>query len=151
MISNIQKHISVLVAIVFLDQITKYLVLKSNFPYILNSGIAFSIPLPSYTTIVLTVIVITWLYTFWQSFAETKNQVFPIALGLITGGAIGNMIDRFRLGAVIDFIKVPYWPTFNVADSAVCIGMALLLWELMKRQKAESKKQNLEGVSRILQ
>ena len=69
-------------------------------------------------------------------------KVFPIALGLITGGTIGNMLDRIRLGAVIDFIKLPYWPTFNVADSAVCIGMGLLLWELMKKQKVESKKQN---------
>jgi len=139
---RIKTHLATLLATVLVDQLSKYLILSTNSAYLLNSGIAFSIPLPSYTIFVLSIIVIIWLYTLWPSFEQTKNKVFPIALGLITGGTIGNMLDRIRLGAVIDFIKLPYWPTFNVADSAVCIGMGLLLWELMKKQKVESKKQN---------
>lgn len=51
-----------------------------------------------------------------------------VALGLIVGGAAGNLLDRVRLGYVIDFIAVGPWPNFNVADSAISVGVALLFW-----------------------
>ena len=47
--------------------------------------------------------------------------------GLLLGGALGNIIDRVREGAVIDFVKLPHWPAFNVADSAITIGVVVLL------------------------
>ena len=55
----------------------------------------------------------------------------PLALSLVLGGALGNVIDRVRIGAVVDFVDFHvgdwHWPAFNVADSAICIGAALLL------------------------
>jgi signal peptidase II len=51
-----------------------------------------------------------------------------LALGLIGGGAMGNLIDRVRVGYVIDFIAVGSWPNFNIADSAISIGVAVLFW-----------------------
>lgn len=51
-----------------------------------------------------------------------------VAIGLIVGGAIGNLLDRIRLGYVVDFVAAGAWPNFNVADSAICVGVGLLLW-----------------------
>jgi signal peptidase II len=51
-----------------------------------------------------------------------------LALGAIVGGAAGNLLDRVRLGYVVDFIAVGAWPNFNVADSAISVGVVLLLW-----------------------
>ncbi len=60
-----------------------------------------------------------------------------VALALILGGAIGNVIDRVRLGHVVDFVQVHaggyYWPAFNVADSAITIGAVLLIWDSFRK------------------
>jgi signal peptidase II len=55
-----------------------------------------------------------------------------VALGLISGGALGNLIDRVRLGHVIDFLSVGPWPNFNVADSAITVGFVVLIWSLTR-------------------
>jgi signal peptidase II len=72
--------------------------------------------------------------------AAVTDRVLQTGLHLILGGAIGNLIDRFRLGYVADFIDVfvksHHWPAFNVADSAICIGIALLFLDM--RRKPES-------------
>jgi signal peptidase II len=64
----------------------------------------------------------------------------PIALGLIFGGAVGNLIDRGRFGAVVDFVDVYWrsyhWPAFNVADSAITVGVALLAARLLRDRPA---------------
>jgi signal peptidase II len=51
-----------------------------------------------------------------------------VAIGLISGGALGNLIDRVRLGHVVDFVSVGPWPNFNIADSAITVGVLVLLW-----------------------
>ncbi len=69
------------------------------------------------------------------------DRVLQIGLHLILGGAIGNLIDRFRLGYVVDFLDVflnwggqaHHWPAFNVADSAICIGIGLLFLDMRKK------------------
>ena len=62
----------------------------------------------------------------------------PLALSLVLGGAVGNVIDRIRLGAVVDFIDFHvgdwHWPAFNVADSAICVGAALLVLSMFRRE-----------------
>lgn len=64
------------------------------------------------------------------------------ALALILGGALGNAIDRVRFGAVVDFVDLHvagwHWPAFNVADSAICVGAALLIWEQMRGAPVQS-------------
>ncbi|MCX7625775.1 MAG: signal peptidase II [Candidatus Sumerlaeaceae bacterium] len=68
-----------------------------------------------------------------------------LALGLIIGGATGNLIDRFRLGFVVDFFHVYwrqwYWPTFNVADSAICVGVALYIYAVLSPSGRRSEHQ----------
>jgi signal peptidase II len=67
----------------------------------------------------------------WGWWLPVRERGLRLPFGLILGGAVGNLIDRVRLGHVIDFIVAHwhqyYWPTFNVADSAVCVGMAWLI------------------------
>lgn len=69
------------------------------------------------------------LVTYWLMRAQTR--AIGISLGLIIGGAVGNIIDRLRLGAVVDFLDVHafgyHWPAFNVADSGITIGAALMI------------------------
>jgi signal peptidase II len=77
--------------------------------------------------------------------SSVTDRVLQTGLHLILGGAIGNLIDRFRFGYVVDFVDVyvtwggkPYhWPAFNVADSAICIGIVLLFFD-MRKKPAES-------------
>lgn len=61
------------------------------------------------------------------------NRLFAAALALVLGGALGNLHDRVSLGYVVDFVQLHaagyYWPAFNVADSAICVGVGLLLWD----------------------
>ena len=75
-----------------------------------------------------------WIWIVWMLARAARNPVsFCIALSLILGGALGNVIDRVRLGAVVDFLHFHwgphYWPAFNVADSAITCGAALLLFD----------------------
>lgn len=86
------------------------------------------------------IVVIVLLY--WLS--KEKLSLMQTALGLIIGGALGNIIDRVRFGAVYDFLDFYYakwhWPAFNLADSFICIGAALILFNsLINARKKETK------------
>jgi len=70
------------------------------------------------------------------------DRLLQTGLHLILGGAIGNLLDRFRFGYVVDFLDVyvgrMHWPAFNVADSAICIGIALLFLDMRKKPEPEA-------------
>jgi signal peptidase II len=72
---------------------------------------------------------------------HAADRVFCAGLGLILGGAIGNVIDRLLLGAVVDFLYFHlgeyYWPAFNIADSAITCGAGLLIWDSFRRSRAK--------------
>jgi signal peptidase II len=74
---------------------------------------------------------------------NAADRLFCFALSLILGGALGNLIDRVLLGAVVDFLHFHvaqyYWPAFNVADSAITCGAALLIWDSLRRGKTASQ------------
>jgi signal peptidase II len=79
------------------------------------------------------------MLVFWLS--RVTSPFLAVAIGLIIGGAIGNVIDRIRLGAVVDFLDFHlgslHWPAFNIADSAICIGVAAMLLDgLLLRREA---------------
>lgn len=84
---------------------------------------------------VVAVIVITYLII-----KNSAQKLFCFGLALVLGGAIGNLYDRVTLGYVVDFlyfhINDLYWPAFNVADSAICVGVAILLWDSFKQAKS---------------
>jgi signal peptidase II len=111
-----------------------------NLTRIHNTGVAFGLLAGQAsslrTFLFLAVALAAMGVVLWMVYRLTPDQkVERVALSLIFGGALGNVIDRARLGEVIDFIDVYYrsyhWPAFNVADSAISIGVILLLWRLL--------------------
>jgi signal peptidase II len=77
------------------------------------------------------------LAVFWFAFREAaaKSILVQIAFGGIVGGAIGNIVDRFHYHFVVDFIDLRWWPVFNVADSCITVGVALLILTSLKREQ----------------
>jgi signal peptidase II len=135
----------VLIAVIVaaLDQLTKWFVVRlisaeesrvviSNFfdlVQVQNTGAAWGI-LKDYNFVLsaVSILAVLALYLFRHSFQ--LHRLGPrVALGLIVGGIVGNLIDRMRVGHVIDFLSFHigqyHWPAFNVADSAICVGVGL--------------------------
>ena len=100
-----------------------------------NSGIAFGL-FSSATAIVtvLTAVAVGWMVIFFAR-SGARHPVLPAALGLLIGGSVSNLVDRVRLGHVTDFIDVARWPAFNLADSFIVIGVAVLLLALMSADR----------------
>lgn len=114
-----------------------------HFTYLRNKGAAFGIlsganeayrtPFFLVTSVIAVVIILVMLYRYRE-----EALLLPVSLSLILGGAIGNMIDRARLGEVIDFIDVHWyqyhWPAFNIADSAITVGVGLLILHMFTEE-----------------
>jgi lipoprotein signal peptidase len=145
------KIFFVLIVLMFIDQISKYIIRHSGGFYICNPDIAFGIVIPA-----------AWFWFLWgiivagiiwalglflrnkkpayrtgrqetsnkqiiNSKSETSNLIHALALSLILAGALSNMIDRIAWGCVVDFINVKIWPVFNLADSFIVLGAVLWL------------------------
>jgi len=113
--------------------------------YVRNKGAAFGILADSAVRIpfFITVSVIAMLGILWYIQRIRADQTLAtFALSLIFAGAFGNLIDRIRFGEVIDFLDVfwqrHHWPAFNVADSAITIGVALLFIEMWREERNQS-------------
>lgn len=133
--------------VVALDQASKQWVLGSfqlmeslvvtpffNLVLVFNSGAAFSFLAGAggwqkWFFVVLALVISAWLVVMLRQHA--KEKLMPTALALILGGALGNVIDRLRFDAVVDFLDFHlagwHWPAFNVADSAITVGVVLML------------------------
>jgi signal peptidase II len=147
--------------VLVLDQLTKYLVEKGirmydvipvlpgffNLTHVRNKGAAFSLfsTMPDWFRsaffITVTLVAVAALAVL---ISRTSERLLVAAFSLIAGGAVGNVIDRIRFGEVVDFIqwyyKSYYWPSFNVADSAISIGVGLLVIDMLfQKTKAEEK------------
>ena len=96
--------------------------------HVTNSGIAFGL-FASATSIVilLTGFAVAWMLYFFAR-SGSRHPVLPVALGLVIGGSVSNLVDRVRLGHVTD---LRYWPAFNLADSFIVVGVAALLLALV--------------------
>ena len=145
-----------LTALVFLlDQFSKFLVrelleLRESFPeqgffrftHTFNTGSAFGLfQDQNFALILASVAGITVLTLIYQSQRRPTN-LLRLSLGLQLGGAAGNLLDRLRMGHVTDFVDVGPWPIFNLADSAIVVGLVLLVWLFIApggaREQAES-------------
>ena len=78
------------------------------------------------------VVILAYALYFHRRFPILNNLASRIALGMVLGGTIGNLIDRLTMGHVIDFIGVGWWPTFNIADSSVIIGIIIIAYCLLR-------------------
>jgi len=108
--------------------------------HVRNAGIAFGLfASATPVVIVLTGIAIAWmLWYFGRSGA--RHPVLPVALGLVIGGSLSNLLDRVRLGYVTDFLDFRYWPAFNLADSFIVVGVGLLLVALAVSDREPSRR-----------
>jgi signal peptidase II len=79
---------------------------------------------------ILAVVAVIGLMVYFAR-AAAHDRVLATALGLQLGGALGNIVDRFRHGYVVDWIDLPRWPTFNIADSGITVGVVLMMWVLL--------------------
>jgi signal peptidase II len=95
--------------------------------YVTNTGAAFGILKDQTAFLTLMAFIgLAAIYLYYR-YPPFDHFVAPIAIGMMLGGAIGNLIDRVRLGRVTDFIDFPHYPAFNVADSSIFVGVAILL------------------------
>lgn len=94
-----------------------------------NEGVAFGMRIPSPWQEILIIGALSLVII--AAYFEYQNENRPFAYGLILGGAFGNLIDRAADGRVTDFLQVGSFPTFNIADSAICIGIGLLLFDIL--------------------
>jgi len=149
-------YILLVLAILALDRWTKWLIQSKlvldqtipiidaffNITYVRNSGVAFGIldrvtlPFKSTVLAVLTLAAISGVLIYsWRT--PIRQTLLQTALSLILAGAVGNLYDRVRYSYVIDFIEVYYrtyrWPSFNVADSAITVGVGLLVLQIFRK------------------
>ncbi len=137
--------VPLIAALVFAaDQYTKFLVsshlaigeawmpIESLAPFVVirhvrNSGAAFGMfPQGGTLFLIIAVIVVCTIVWYYYRRALSAPLWVRLSLGLMLGGALGNMIDRIRFGYVVDFIDLGWWPVFNVADSSIVVGVTLL-------------------------
>jgi signal peptidase II len=135
---------AVALAALVADQVTKHVVTHQlgldesvqvlgpiSIHHVQNSGIAFG--LFASATVIVTVVTaaaVIWMVVFFAR-SGARHPVLPAALGLLIGGSLSNLVDRVRLGHVTDFIDIEHWPTFNLADSFIVVGVAILLAALV--------------------
>ena len=152
------KWLALSAAIVVLDQLTKYAVavslgahgmveVTSFFNLVLahNRGAAFSFLAGAsgwQREFFISIALIASVWIVWMLHRYPQQTLFCAALALVLGGALGNVIDRIVLGVVVDFLDFHafgyHWPAFNVADSAITCGAALLIWDGLRPQKTKA-------------
>ena len=135
---------TIAVAALAADQLTKHLVASRlalddevrvlgplSIHHVQNSGIAFGL-FSSATpiVIVLTGLAVAWMLAFFAR-SGARHPLLPVSLGFVIGGSLSNLIDRVRLGHVTDFLDLRFWPAFNLADSFIVVGVAILLATLV--------------------
>jgi signal peptidase II len=140
--------LAVAFAAILADQITKAIVASQlelgesahvfgplAIRHVSNPGIAFGL-FSSWATAVtiLTACAIGWM-VFYFARSGARHPVFPVALGLLIGGSLANLIDRVRLGHVTDFLDLRFWPAFNLADTFIVFGVGILLAALVSAER----------------
>ena len=150
-----RKWLTLALVIVVLDQITKYVIVQKfvlhetlfvtsffTLVRVHNAGAAFSFLADAggwQRLFFIAVSVVASIWIVWLLRQYPQQRIFCLALGMILGGAVGNLIDRVMFGAVVDFLQFHYagyyFPSFNVADSAITCGAGLLIWDALRPQR----------------
>ncbi len=147
------RLLAIVLTTVLFDQlsksyITKLLVDGESIPVIKNvfhitlvhnTGAAFGI-FAGHTIlfIIVTAVVIVCFFLFYRRILETPI-LFQTGLAMAAGGAVGNLIDRLKTGAVVDFLDFRVWPVFNLADLGIVLGMAILIYMTIKWGRTEGE------------
>ena len=150
--------LSTVPTVLFLNQITKLIIKKTfvlgesgpaegllRITYGTNTGTAFGLfPNQTMFLIVASFIAIGFLVYFYKTHAQPR-PLLRLAIGLQLGGALGNLLDRIVNGSVVDFIDVGWWPIFNLADSSIVVGMAILVAVLVFFERGSDPEKSMES------
>ena len=153
------RAVLVLLVVVGLDQLTKHTVAASiapgeqekflpaiQFVHVRNTGVAFGLfSSGGALVLALTLLALSALLVYFL--LRPARPWLWLPTGMLIGGAIGNLIDRAVNGSVIDFIKLPAWPAFNVADISITFGVLALLWVLEGRR--DERRPASRGAERV--
>lgn len=162
-VALMQKHrwlflLWVALNIIILDQLTKAIVVANLVPgekwmpieaiqpyftitYITNTGAAFGLFQDGGTFFILITFVVIGIIIYFYREMPPDAWLLRAALGLQLGGALGNLIDRLRQGYVVDFFDFQFFPIFNVADSSISIGVALLILLMWREDRRQARLQ----------
>ena len=155
---SLLRYFAIALIILVLDQLSKWSALSNlqmgipeyvlpfmNWLLLFNSGAAFSFLAQGsgWQRWFFTILgLVACIYIIWLLRKSQNDKLLCLALSLILGGALGNVLDRIMFGAVVDFIDLHYanwhWPAFNIADSAICIGAALIIWGELRKSFGKS-------------
>lgn len=139
--------------VLIIDQITKYFVSRNfylgesvqvipnvfHWTYILNPGAAFGMLDGSRWFFVGIAVLVSVGVWFFRKELQQEPAMVQNGTALFVGGAIGNLIDRIFIGQVIDFFDFRIWPIFNVADIAICVGVGLIIWNIIMTEFLNSR------------
>ena len=143
-------------AVVLLDQASKWLVVQNlavgvplpgpetalgrffSLTHVHNTGVAFGLGRGNSSLFTLVALGVVAGLVLYERRLPAGAMLPRLALGLIAGGAVGNVIDRLRQGHVTDFLDFKFWPVFNVADSCVVVGVLVLAYCLWRQDVAQS-------------
>lgn len=159
------RNFFIIIAIVMvLDQLTKAVAVATlaggpgvivipdffHFTYRTNTGAAWSMFSDRTRALTVFATFVAVGLMIWGVRIRPEERLLRFPLALILGGAIGNLVDRWRLGHVTDFIDFHWqnsyhFPTFNVADSAICVGMGILIFMSLRSPEAESRQEESAG------
>ncbi len=140
-------YLGLVIGWVALDQVTKIIVQRTlrlydpvpvigdffRLTYIYNRGAAFGLHLGDWSRIAFSILPVAAAVLLYLMYRQTpwSDRTRLVSIALVTGGAIGNLIDRIRVGYVVDFVDLTFWPVFNVADAAIFIGVAGLAYTVL--------------------
>lgn len=154
-LSQVKKYkaeIIIFVSVLLLDRITKILTLKFllakgsiallpffSFTYVENTGSAFGLFQNANLALLIVNLFVLFLMYKWRRDILNLGIFARYGYLLIFSGALGNIYDRIVLGYVVDFLDFRIWPVFNIADSAICVGAALICLAILKEGKGKNK------------
>lgn len=161
---KIALYLGLVLGLIAIDQITKYIVERSlrlydpvpvlgdffRLTYIFNRGAAFGLHLGEWSRVIFTILPVAAAIMLYLMYRQTpwSDRTRLVAIALVTGGAIGNLIDRLRSSrGVVDFFDVGFgnvrWPVFNIADIGVTIGALLLAVSLWREEQMLEKEKDV--------
>lgn len=146
-------EILVFTTVLILDQVTKIFALNFLLPkgsvdilpffsltYVENTGSAFGLFQNANLFLLIVSLLVLFLMVKWRKDILSLGNLARYGYLMIFAGAIGNIFDRITLGYVVDFLDFHFWPVFNIADSAICIGAGFIAFEILNAKKKEINK-----------
>ena len=150
-------------AAILADQVTKQVVGRTltlgdsvdiagpfSIHHVQNSGIAFGLFASRTVPVIAVTGLAVGLMLWFFARSGKRHPVLPVALGLVLGGSIANLIDRVRLGHVTDFLDLVAWPAFNLADTFIVVGVAILFGALVLGDRSHRMHGSRDGDASLL-